>query len=322
MSAVAAGLLTPAAGGWSPAGALVGLAFSAGLLLVWRRTPARRRNGLEDRIGPYVRDLPGVGPSVAVVTAPGPRDAVSLARAAVAHGGAVLDRLFGGSASVQRRLVRSGSVTSSQEYRAEQVAWGLGGAFAGLLLGTVLWVRRDAAPLLTALFPIIGVTGMACRDWWLTRAVQRREQRILAELPTVADLLALALNAGEATGAALERVCRLSQGELSRELATAVAETRAGTPIATALQRVADRTEVTALVRFVDGMVIALERGTPLADVVREQARDVRADSIRAVIESAGRKEIGMLVPVVFLILPVTVVFALFPGFASLSLTW
>ena len=36
-------------------------------------------------------------------------------------------------------------------------------------------------------------------------------------------------------------------------------------------------------------------------------------------IELAGRKEIAMLVPLVFLILPVTIAFALFPGYLVLQ---
>ena len=36
--------------------------------------------------------------------------------------------------------------------------------------------------------------------------------------------------------------------------------------------------------------------------------------------ETAGKKEIAMMVPVVFLVLPVTVLFAVYPGFAFLRL--
>jgi tight adherence protein C len=68
-------------------------------------------------------------------------------------------------------------------------------------------------------------------------------------------------------------------------------------------------------------MVIAIERGTPLADVLRAQAVDVREAGKRALLESGGRKEIAMMVPVVFLILPVTVLFALFPGYYGLTFT-
>ena len=61
------------------------------------------------------------------------------------------------------------------------------------------------------------------------------------------------------------------------------------------------------------------ERGTPLAEVLRAQAVDVREVSKRALLEAGGRKEISMMVPVVFLILPVTVLFALFPGLVTLT---
>ena len=66
------------------------------------------------------------------------------------------------------------------------------------------------------------------------------------------------------------------------------------------------------------GYAVAVERGTPLADVLRAQAQDVREQGRRALMESGGRKEVLMMVPVVFLILPVTVVFAAFPSLAVL----
>jgi len=73
--------------------------------------------------------------------------------------------------------------------------------------------------------------------------------------------------------------------------------------------------------RFVEAIAIASERGTPMADVLRAQAADARASSRRQLLESAGRKEILMLVPVVFFILPIVVVIALFPGIHGLDLT-
>ena len=82
---------------------------------------------------------------------------------------------------------------------------------------------------------------------------------------------------------------------------------------------IAVRTSLPPLARFVDGVAIAVERGTPLAEVLRAQAVDVREAGKRALLEAGGRKEIAMMVPVVFLVLPVTVLFALFPGFYGFS---
>ncbi len=62
-----------------------------------------------------------------------------------------------------------------------------------------------------------------------------------------------------------------------------------------------------------------MQRGTPLAEVLRAQAQDVREDSRRTLMEQGGKKEILMMIPVVFLILPVTVLFAVYPGIDFLS---
>ena len=68
---------------------------------------------------------------------------------------------------------------------------------------------------------IVGVLG---RDWWLTRSLTAREDRMMTEFPVVADLLALAVVAGEAPAAALARVGRLVRGELCRDLDGALQE--------------------------------------------------------------------------------------------------
>jgi tight adherence protein C len=143
---------------------------------------------------------------------------------------------------------------------------------------------------------------------------------MLAEFPTVAELLALAVTAGEGPVGALERICRIGTGELAAELGTALADARSGAPLVTALDGVARRTSLPPLARFVDGIAIAVERGTPLADVLRAQAVDVREAGRRRLLEAGGRKEIAMLVPVVFLVLPISIVFALFPGFYGLRI--
>ena len=44
---------------------------------------------------------------------------------------------------------------------------------------------------------------------------------------------------------------------------------------------------------------MAVERGTPLADVLRAQAQDVREEGRRALMETGGRKEVLMMVPVI-----------------------
>ena len=104
----------------------------------------------------------------------------------------------------------------------------------------------------------------------------------------------------------MERVARVSIGELARELRRALAEARTGSGLVQALDGIAERTALSPLARFVDGIAVAVERGTPLADVLRAQAADVREARKRNLLEVGGRKEITMMVRSVLPDLPMT----------------
>ena len=154
----------------------------------------------------------------------------------------------------------------------------------------------------------------------LTRAAKRRVARIEEELPTVLEFLALCLAAGEGLRDALRRVGDVGTGVLTEELRGAVLASGTGSSLADALLSVAKTCEVPALSRAVEHLVAAIDRGAPLALVLQEQAVDAREEAKRALIEAAGRKEILMLLPLVFMILPLSVVFAVFPGIVLLKL--
>uniref|UniRef100_UPI0026091C68 type II secretion system F family protein n=2 Tax=Microbacterium TaxID=33882 RepID=UPI0026091C68 len=93
-----------------------------------------------------------------------------------------------------------------------------------------------------------------------------------------------------------------------------------GSALTDALLAFARREDSPALSRAIDQLVAAVDRGTPLADVLHAHAADARSGEQRELIEQAGRKEIAMLIPLVFLILPVSVLFAIFPGVVMLDL--
>lgn len=302
-------------------GAGLGLLAGAGLMIAVSRIPALRRPRLEERLAPYLRDTSAPSrllrieraltpfPTMERILAPFMADAIRL-----------VERVLGGAVSARRRLDQAGRGMTLEQFRAEQVLWGGGGLLAGIGLSALATANGGfrAVPLLV-LCAVATVTGVLARDRWLSREVALREERMMAEFPTIAELLALAVAAGEGAVGALERVTRISRGELARELARALADARAGSSLVQALQGIATRTTLPPLARFVDGVAIAVERGTPLAEVLRAQAVDVREAGKRALLESGGRKEIAMMIPVVFLVLPVTVLFALFPGFYGFS---
>lgn len=302
-------------------GGLLGLLAAGGLLLAVRRLPVARRPRLDDRLAPYLRDSARPSSLLRAERTLTPFPTLELLVAPfLADASRFVERLLGGSASARHRLDRAGGTTTLDEFRAEQVLWGGVGLLGGVVGSLVLAARGAARPVpLLVLCLLSTAAGVLARDHWLTRQVERREERMMTEFPTVAELLALAVAAGEGPVGALERVTAVSRGELAKELGRALADARAGATLVQALHGIGSRTSLPALSRFVDGVAIAVERGTPLADVLRAQAVDVREAGKRALLEAGGRKEIAMMIPVVFLVLPVTVLFALFPGFFGFS---
>jgi len=303
--------------GWL--GASLGLTAGIGLVLAVFGSPPLRPVRLADRIAPYLAETPAPSGLLGRQR----RRESSLRRLlgpAFASSVRWLDRLVGGSESVRRRLGGLGSTGSVEEFRIEQVVCGALGLVGGALLLTVLTALRGGPDpvLITGAALIGGVGGVLARDWWLSRQLARREAAMLAEFPVIADLLALAVVAGESPVDALHRVCRLTTGELTRDLRRALDDARTGTPISRALAGLAERSTLDPFARFVRGLVVAIDRGTPLAAVLRAQATDVRESAKRALLEAGGQKELQMMVPVVFLILPVTVLFALYPGLLTL----
>jgi tight adherence protein C len=233
-----------------------------------------------------------------------------------------LERLLGGASSVRRRLERAGLDISVPEFRVQQVVWGLVAFGFGAAYSLLKALTHPAGVLMAVTLCLVGfVVGVLARDQHLTSQVKARERRILAEFPTVAELLALAVAAGESPVAALGRVVRRSGGDLSADLARVLAAVRTGEPVGAAFDRMAATTGLPLVARFAQGIAVAVERGTPLADVLHAQAGDVREAGRRELIEVAARREVGMMVPVVFLVLPVTVLFAFWPGVIGLSLT-
>ena len=169
--------------------------------------------------------------------------------------------------------------------------------------------------------PVVGaLAGPLLRDRLLIAEGTRRAARIESELPTVLEFLALSLSAGEGIRDGLRRVARVGSGTLAELIQRVVDESAVGVPLPVALTGLSDELRIPALTR--DASRTSSPRWTaarPLAEVLRVQAADAREHARRGLMEAAGKKEIGMMVPLVFLILPTTVVIAVFPGILVLQ---
>ncbi|MCU1675738.1 MAG: putative rane protein [Frankiales bacterium] len=304
-------------------GAGLGALGAGGAVLAFVASPPRRRVRLDGRLAPYLRDtaLPS-----RLLSRRGPDRGGRFERVfqdSVRDIGTRIDKTLGGTADVRRRLDRLGNPITVHEFRTQQATWSLFGVLGAVVVMVALSLKaqRVLAVQGLGLVALGGLAGMFGRDRYLSAQVKKREERMLAEFPTIAELIALAVGAGESPVGALERIVRLTKGELSVELDRTLADVRAGASITVALEALGARTGLLPLSRFADGVAVAVERGTPLADVLRAQAMDAREAGKRALLEAGGRKEIGMMVPVVFFVLPITILFMIFPGAYNLTVT-
>lgn len=291
---------------------VLGAVLGTGGVLALSRAPRFAARSLTSRIERYVRDIGdplGITPVRPLPSARGARTRLLC----------VMSRV-GGAEALQRRLDQAGWHMRAADFRARQ----LGAATAGIVGGGAITVTTSASGVATAgtalLALLAAVTGFALCDLRLQRACRLRRARIEDELPTVLEFLSLCLAAGEGLREALSRAGSLGTGELPAEVRRTVLASGTGSSLADALTSAAQRLGVPSLTRAVDHIVSAIDRGSPLAQVLQNQATDVREEAKRRLIEAAGRKEIAMLLPLVFLLLPLSVLYAIFPGIVMLRL--
>ncbi len=294
---------------------VLGAALGTGLMLAIGRMPRWAVPSLTRRVAPYLRDIAD------------PRGITPLPSTPVTSTWRLTrDRLasvwvgVGGAGTVAHRLRQAGWTQDAVAFRAAQLGWAVGGLVMGAVLVVIMALAGRGGPPLALVPPLLASAGIVGCDYRLGRAARQRVARVEEELPTVLEFLALCLAAGEGLRDALRRVGEVGSGVLTAELRGAVLASGTGSSLPDALLAVSKGLDVPALSRAVEHLVAAMDRGAPLAHVLQEQAVDAREDAKRGLLELAGRKEILMLLPLVFLILPLSVLFAIFPGIVMLRL--
>ncbi|MDX2377908.1 type II secretion system F family protein [Microbacterium sp. LRZ72] len=289
-------------------GTVLGTMLGAGLWLLVLMMPRWGTPVLSGRVAPYVRDVAAARGDLELVGVVAPR-APRLVRSRMPSPAAT---------ALAQRLRAAGWRMDPTAYRVRRLVWTVGGATAGAVAVVVLALIGRATPGL-AVVPILAAgAGAVLWDLGLQRATRARAARIHEELPSVLELLSLSLSAGEGLLDALRRVGDVGSGELCREVRGVTADVATGIALPDALARLAERVPQPGVRRAVDHLIAALERGAPLVQVLQDQAVDAREETRRALIERAGRAEIAMMFPLVFLILPLSVLFAVYPGIVLL----
>ena len=223
------------------------------------------------------------------------------------------------------RIVRSGRVRASVSARleaaggsADDVDRVLGlkicAASGGVAGWLVLFQGGSLDPTAIVGGALLFAVGFFIPDLRLSRRSRSIRERAAASVADLLDLVAVSVTAGLTPRLALERSPDALGGPLGDEVARARHAVTLGTPWRAVVRRVAERTGFPELRR----LAVTLERserlGTPVAERLRDLAREVRAERAARQEERARRAPVAMLFPLVFLILPAFVIAAVVPA--------
>lgn len=190
-----------------------------------------------------------------------------------------------------------------------------------------VYVRSAKTPTLLARITLTESRSKSDHSWMYRGLVDNfrvnsgRNQRALYELPEFLDLLVVALASGEGVFSSIRRVTQVAQGILAKEFEQLVRAVQLGQPMEDELIGLAQRLPQQQVVEFCNKLNLANRRGTPLAHVLQMQSITVRTDIQNQLFKQAGKNETRMMIPLVFLILPITVLFAIYPSLQLLNIS-
>jgi len=230
--------------------------------------------------------------------------------------GGGLSHLFGVSEDLAVRLGRVHSTVTVTAYRTRQF-----GLSVAALAGAAVVLLAVRPPAVIALVFLLGSPLLAFLvvEQQAASASSSWQRRIFLELPIVAEQLGMLLGAGYSLGSALNRLAQRGTGACASDLARVCGRLRQGLADVEALREWADLADVEALTRLVTILAMHREAGD-LARLISEEARAIRRDTQRELIETIERRGQQVWIPVTVATLVPGVLFMVVPFIDAMRL--
>lgn len=239
-----------------------------------------------------------------------------IALAALLAAGAVLVACTSDGRRVHRRLGRAlGRETPVRPRRREAMS------SVGARRGAAVFAGCGCALALGGITgTVAGLLVAAACDRGLrrleTRAERHRRERLAADLPVAADLLAGCLLAGSTLEDAAESVATAIGGPLARDLRSVLTAVRLGSEPADAWLSLAREPATEPLARTI---ARAVDSGAPLADAMARLADDQRAERRRSAAAAAERVSVRAVLPLGICFLPAFVLLGVLPTVGGIA---
>lgn len=172
---------------------------------------------------------------------------------------------------------------------------------------------------------LLSVSDYTKQLGWLKKIIGKitgsevKESEINEELVNILQMLSIMISAGESPMMALRYISQRSVGYLPNLIKQSFLKYESGNNLTQSLEFIASATGSSALRRLTNSIQIAILRGTPILDVLNNQVQSLNKQINLALLRKSGKSEITLLIPVVFLILPVSISFAIWPSIYGLN---
>lgn len=153
----------------------------------------------------------------------------------------------------------------------------------------------------------------------IRKALTAKSKVTLLELPEFLRVFGLLLANGLPVGVAISWLGPKLQGSLGHSLTRLSRNLELGADLVAELRKLDADFQNPAVTEFCQKLIASIERGAPVSNQIAQLARTVSQEVARDLIKRAGSNETKMLIPTIFLILPVTVLFAVFPSILVLQ---
>ncbi|MEJ7584490.1 MAG: type II secretion system F family protein [Acidimicrobiales bacterium] len=230
--------------------------------------------------------------------------------------GDTLGRLFGVSEDLGTRLVRVHSSMDVTAFRVRQLGWTVGAFGAGGLVALGVGVPPAVGLLCVLGGPLLAFLVL---EQSVARASSQWQRRLFLELPVVSEHIGMLLSAGYSLGAALNRVAARSSGACGRDLTRVCSRIRQGLSETEALREWTALAQVDAVDRMVRVLSLNREAGD-LGRLIAEEARTIRRDVQRELVERVEKREQQVWIPVTVATLIPGVIFMAVPFLEAVRL--
>ncbi|MEA3407625.1 MAG: type II secretion system F family protein [Chloroflexota bacterium] len=218
-------------------------------------------------------------------------------------------------ATTRQRLIQAGGPggLSALDFMGLRLLCAIG---AGV--GVLLFSQQMPVQNVLLIAPVGAAVAYLLPSLWLGARVRARKNEISRALPDALDMLTISVEAGLGFESAMQRVCERWDNALTQEMRRTLTEIRLGTPRDSALEHLAQRTDVPELRTFIAVLVQSSRLGVSIADVLHAQAAEIREKRMQKAERLAHEATIKMLFPLAFFIFPSIFIVILGPSLPML----